>query len=51
MRELVQTYRSDARVLMWDVFNEPGNSKRVSMSLPLMKRMFTLLRQLDPIQP
>lgn len=51
VRELVQTYRSDARVLMWDVFNEPGNSKRVSMSLPLMKRMFTLLRQLDPIQP
>ena len=36
---------------MWEVFNEPGNSKRVSMSLPLTKRMFTLLRQLDPIQP
>ena len=50
-RELVETYKNDERILMWDVFNEPGNSNRKSMSLPVLKRLFEIIRAIDPIQP
>lgn len=49
--ETVERYKSDERVIIWDVFNEPGNSNRDSMSLPLMKRMFEAIRAINPIQP
>ena len=50
-RELVEKYKNDERVLMWDVFNEPGNSNRKSLSLPVLRRLFALIRGIDPIQP
>ncbi len=50
-RELVEKYKNDERVLMWDVFNEPGNSNRKSLSLPVLERLFALIRGIDPIQP
>lgn len=50
-RELVEKYKNDERVLMWDVFNEPGNSNRKSLSLPVLERLFALIREIDPIQP
>ena len=50
-RELVERYKNDERVLMWDVFNEPGNSNRKSLSLPVLRRLFALIRGIDPIQP
>lgn len=50
-RELVERYKNDERVLMWDVFNEPGNSNRKSLSLPVLRHLFALIRGIDPIQP
>lgn len=51
VRELVKTYKDDPRILIWDVYNEPGNSKRKSMSLPYLKKFFEIIRGIDPIQP
>ena len=51
VRELVERYKDDERILMWDVFNEPGNSGRNSMSLPVLKQFFEIIREIDPIQP
>ena len=51
VRELFTRYRDDDRIIMWDVFNEPGNSGRKSKSLPLMKKLFEIIREIDPIQP
>ena len=51
VREIVSKYKDDERILIWDVFNEPGNSKRASMSLPHMKKFFEIIREIDPIQP
>lgn len=51
VRELVTKYRDDERILIWDVYNEAGNSNRGSMSLPHMARFFEIIRQIDPIQP
>lgn len=51
VKELVQKYKNDERILIWDVFNEPGNSNRGSMSLPHLKKFFEIIRAADPIQP
>ena len=51
VEELVQKYKNDERILMWDVFNEPGNSHRHSMSLPHLKKFLEIIRAIDPIQP
>lgn len=51
VREIVEKYKNDERIIIWDVFNEPGNSKRRSMSLPHLKKFFEIIREIDPIQP
>lgn len=51
VRELVETYKDDERIIVWDVFNEPGNSNRGSMSLPHLKKFFEIIRETDPVQP
>ncbi len=51
VREIVEKYRNDERIVIWDVFNEPGASNRRSMSLPHLKKFFEIIRGLDPIQP
>lgn len=51
VREIVEKYRNDERIIIWDVFNEPGASNRKSLSLPHLKKFFEIIRGLDPIQP
>ncbi len=51
VRELVEKYKDDERILMWDVFNESSNSGCNSMSLPVLKHFFEIIREIDPIQP
>lgn len=51
VREIVEKYKNDERIIIWDVFNEPGNSKRDSMSLLHMKKFLEIIRNIDPIQP
>jgi hypothetical protein len=51
VREIVTKYKNDERIIIWDVFNEPGASKRGSMSLPHMLKYIEIIREIDPIQP
>lgn len=51
VRELVTTYKNDPRVCIWDVYNEPGNSRREGISLPYLQELFGMIREIDPIQP
>jgi hypothetical protein len=55
LREYVQAFvthfRNDARVLLWDLYNEPGNSERGDRSLPLLQASFEWAREVDPSQP
>jgi len=51
VKDLVGTFGQDDRILVWDIWNEPGNSKRGSMSLELMTRAFEWAREMNPIQP
>lgn len=49
--EIVTLYKDDPRICVWDVYNEPGNSRRGNITLPLLQRMFETVRAADPSQP
>ena len=49
--ELASRYAKDERVIVWNIWNEPGNSNRGTLSVPHMKRAFEIVRSYDPIQP
>ena len=51
VREIVSLYKNDERICVWDVYNEPGNSRRGSLSLPILKELFRIVREIDPSQP
>ena len=49
--EIVGKYAKDERVIVWNMFNEIGNSRRQMLSVPWMERFFEIARSHDPIQP
>ena len=51
VREMVTRYKNDDRVLIWNVYNEVGNSKREEVTLPNLQKLFALIREIDPMQP
>ncbi len=51
VRELITAFGQDERIVVWDIWNEPGNSNRQSRSLPIMQAAFGWARQLQPRQP
>ena len=48
--DLVGSFGSDRRVLVWDLYNEPGGD-RPKESLPLVEAAFRWARATDPRQP
>lgn len=51
IRDIVTTYKDDPRICIWDLYNEPGASKRYDITVPNLKRIFEIVREIDPIQP
>ena len=51
VEEIVTKYKHDERVCMWDVYNEPGNSNRQDITMDNLKRLFEIVRAIDPDQP
>ena len=51
IREIVTKYKDDERICIWDVYNEPGNSRRQNITLPIIKAIFELVREINPSQP
>ncbi|TFH06113.1 MAG: 1,4-beta-xylanase [Spirochaetales bacterium] len=49
--ELLTEFAQDDRILMWDLYNEPGNNKNGRRSLPLLKAVFDWARTADVSQP
>ncbi|MGL4941584.1 MAG: hypothetical protein ACRC46_00145 [Thermoguttaceae bacterium] len=49
--DMVGTFSSDNRVLVWDVYNEPGNSGMGNLSIPLLVQTFLWARDAKPKQP
>jgi endo-1,4-beta-mannosidase len=49
--DITSRFAQDERVLMWDLYNEPGNNGNGEKSLPLVKKVFEWARYVNPSQP
>jgi hypothetical protein len=51
IKDIVGTFGGDRRVLIWDLYNEPGNYRMGEKSLPLVEAAFAWARSVHPSQP
>lgn len=51
VKDIMTTHKNDKRVLLWDLYNEPGNSGYLEKSMDLLKAVFTWARAVNPSQP
>ena len=51
VKDILTSFKHDKRILLWDVYNEPGNSNYGNQSLDLLRNVFTWGREVDPDQP
>ncbi|MEJ7678592.1 MAG: cellulase family glycosylhydrolase [Segetibacter sp.] len=47
---MLTSFKHDKRILLWDLYNEPGNSNYGNKSLPLLAKVFKWGRQVNPDQ-
>lgn len=51
VKDVLGSFKNDPRILMWDLYNEPGNSGYNESSLPLLKKVFEWAWAIRPDQP
>jgi hypothetical protein len=51
VKDVIRAFASDQRVLMWDLYNEPGKGAQGKKSLPLLEKVFEWAREIGPSQP
>lgn len=49
--DVMTRFAHDKRILLWDLYNEPGNSGKRDSTLPLLKKVFQWARAVNPDQP
>ena len=49
--DVLRSFAHDKRILLWDLYNEPGNSDKKEASLPLLRNVFAWARAVNPDQP
>ncbi|HPD16434.1 MAG TPA: cellulase family glycosylhydrolase [Planctomycetota bacterium] len=49
--DIVGHFARDERIVVWDLYNEPGNSGMGGKSLPLVRACFAWARKAKPTQP
>lgn len=49
--DILSTFKRDKRVLLWDLYNEPGNSNHKNESMSLLRNVFAWAREVAPSQP
>lgn len=50
-KDVVGRFAKDRRIVLWDLYNEPGNSGMGDKSLPLVEAVFAWAREARPEQP
>ncbi len=50
-KDIISTFKDDKRILMWDLYNEPGNSGHKNHSLSLLSDVFKWAHACKPSQP
>lgn len=51
VKDILNTFKTDKRILAWDLYNEPGNNDKGNKSLPLLKAVFDWAHEVRPDQP
>jgi len=51
VKDILTAFGNDTRILMWDLYNEPGNSGNGARSMLLLKQVFAWARETAPKQP
>lgn len=51
VKDILITFKDDQRIALWDLYNEPGNSKYGNKSFPLLKKVFEWGWEVRPSQP
>ncbi len=51
VKDVLTTFKDDKRIAIWDLYNEPGNSKYGNQSMPLLKKVFEWGWEVRPSQP
>lgn len=51
VKAVLTAFKHDERILLWDVYNEPGNSGYGNKSMPLLQKVFAWGRAVNPSQP
>jgi hypothetical protein len=51
VKDVMTTFKNDKRILLWDLYNEPGNNAQFEKSFPLLRNVFVWARSVAPSQP
>ncbi|PZP47386.1 MAG: 1,4-beta-xylanase [Pseudopedobacter saltans] len=51
VKDILNSFGKDNRILAWDLYNEPGNSHKGNNSKPLLVAVFKWAREAGPSQP
>jgi hypothetical protein len=51
VKDILTSFSSDKRIVLWDLYNEPGNSGYGNRSMSLLQKAFQWGREVNPSQP
>ncbi|MDQ3550241.1 MAG: cellulase family glycosylhydrolase [Bacteroidota bacterium] len=51
VKDVMNHFKNDKRILLWDLYNEPGNSGKRDTSLHLLTKVFQWAREVNPVHP
>lgn len=51
VKDILTSFSDDERIVLWDLYNEPGNSGYGNKSMPLLKQVFDWGWEIRPSQP
>ena len=51
VKDVLNTFSHDERIVLWDLYNEPGNNGLGTRSMPLLRNVFLWAHQVNPSQP
>lgn len=51
VKSIMTKFKNDKRIFVWDLYNEPTNTPMPERSFPLLRKVFTWAREINPVQP
>jgi hypothetical protein len=51
LQDIIGTFGQDKRILVWDLYNEPGNSRAGDKYIDFIRNVFAWAREMKPSQP